>query len=474
MRPASSQMDLWPSLGLELDWKKLFTFSKKGEHFQPPSSNLTALGASYEELAHGFRGPLSTCISPHMTPGDIHDVFNTTFKKLGIPPRQELNGGELKGFAVQQVTQDGIADVREDAGRAYYYPVMNRKNLAVMVNMTATRILWARNGPLGKAVASAAEFVSKSGEVATIYADREIVLSAGAIRSPAILENSGIGNPSVLSQQNVDVKVNLPSVGENLQDQTTIVITASTLGLNFSGFPAFVAHTLLPDLFGPNTRSVYASTLAKLPKYAAAIAAQNGGASRATVQQHLLKSQLDLLMYSNTPASEIAPAGFGNVIGGVFWPLQPFSRGSVHINSTNMTAPPVIDPRLFQFDFDGQVAVATARFVRKFLTTSPVSEMVNGSSLNPSFQMVPEDASDAVWLNWIKMKSSFQPNYHHLGTCAMLPRKMGGVVDNAFRVYGTRNVRVVDLSIVPLQVAGHSTALLYGIAEWASMKMRTP
>ena len=472
MRPTSSQMNLWPSLGLELDWTKLFNFSKKGEHFQPPSSALTALGASYDSPAHGFHGPLTTCITPHAEPGEIHNIFNTTFKKLGIPPRHEFNGGELRGFGVQMVTQDGLADVREDAARAYYYPVMSRTNLHVIVNSTATRILWSEDSPGGRALASSVEISRRHGEVLTIHANREIILSAGAIRSPAILENSGIGNPAVLTRQSINVKLNLPSVGENLQDQTTIGIIAASLLGNATGYPPFVAHVSLHDLFGTDTLHFYKSTLAKLPGYAAAIAAQNGGASSAATQQHLLKTQLDLLLNSNTPASEIAPGIFGSAIGGVFWPLQPFSRGSVHINSTNMTAHPTIDAKFFQFDFDGQVAVATARFVRKLFTTQPLSGAINATTLSPSFQLVPEDASDDVWLHWIKTKSLFQPNYHHLGTCAMLPRAMGGVVDNNFKVYGTENVRVVDLSIVPLQVAGHSTALLYGIAEWASHKIR--
>lgn len=472
IRPSSSQIDLWPSLGLELDWNKLFAFSKKGEHFQIPSPALTALGASYQSSAHGFSGPLTTCISPHMTTGDIHDVFNSTFKQLGIPPRHDFDGGELRGFGIQACTQDGIADIREDAARAYYYPVDSRQNLVIMANTTVTRILWSTDSQEGSADASAAEVSSQNGEISTVYADREIVISAGAIRSPAILENSGVGNPSVLSRQSIDIKVNLPSVGENFQDQATIDISAAALQ-NSTGFPPFVAHTSLQDLFGSNTSSVYDSTLAKLPEYAAVIAAQNGGASSAATQQHLLKTQLDLLLNSNTPTSEIAPIILGNVFAIIFWPLQPFSRGSVHINSTDKTMQPVINANFFQFDFDGQMAVATARFVRKFLTTAPLSAIVNASTLNPSLESVPEDASDDVWLGWIKTKSKFQPNYHHLGTCAMLPRKTGGVVDNDFRVYGTKNVRVVDLSVVPLQVSGHSTSLLYGVAEWASQKIRS-
>ncbi|KUJ13773.1 alcohol oxidase [Mollisia scopiformis] len=471
IRPASSQMDLWPSIGLELDWAKLFAFSKKGEHFQPPSASLTALGASYQPFDHDFRGPLKTCISPLMTSGIIHDILNSTFKNLGIPPRHEFDGGELRGFGTQACTQDSVAEVREDAARAYYYPVMDRQNLVIMVNTTATRILWSPENPEGIAIASAAEVSSQNGDVSTIYANREIILSAGAFRSPAILENSGIGNPSVLSQQSIDVKVDLPSVGENFQDQTVLSVSAE-ITQNFTGFPPFVAHISLHDLFGSNTSSIFNSTLAKIPGYAATIAAQNGGASNASVQQHLLETQLYLLLKSNTPAVEIAPIVLNNLIFPVFWPLQPFSRGSVHINSTNRTKQPLIDPKFFQFDFDGQMAVATTKYARNFLTTAPLSGIVNASTITPSFELVPEDASDEVWLDWIKTKSSFQPNFHHLGTCAMLPKTSGGVVDNDFKVYGTGNVRVVDLSIVPLQVAGHSTSLLYGIAEWASEKIK--
>jgi choline dehydrogenase-like flavoprotein len=474
IRPASSQVDLWPSLGLDLGWAELFNSSKKGEHFQPPNATLNALGATFNAQAHGFSGPLSTCFSRHIAPDDLHTLFNNTFKKFGIEPRHEFDGGQLLGYGVQAVTQDGHADVREDAARAYYYPVMNRTNLVVMVNTTATRIIWAsQNDPNGKPMASAAEVVSQAGQTSTIYADREVILSAGAIRSPAILENSGVGNPAILAKQSIDVKVSLSAVGENFQDQTTIAITAVTNATqNFTGIPAFVGHASLHDLLGNGTASFYNATVPKLAKYAATIASQNGNASNATVQEHLLRTQLDLLYKSNTPTSEIVPLGLQNLVGVIFWPLQPFSRGSVHINSTNMTAPPLIDGKFFQFDFDGALAVASARLSRKFVTTWPMSSIVNASTINPPFTLVPEDASDDVWLDWIKTKSAYAPNYHHLGTCAMLPRDMGGVVDNSFKVYGTSNVRVVDLSVIPLQVAGHSTALLYGVAEWAAVKIK--
>lgn len=473
MRPASSQIDLWPSLGLDLDWTKLFNYSKKGEHFQIPTPNLVELGASYEPSDHGYSGLVLTCISPYMTNNSLHDTLNMTFKAVGIPPRLEFNGGALRGFGVQMATQNVVANVREDAGRAYYYPYQDRQNLLMFVNTTAARIVWSQNTPQGLAVASAAEVVGQDGEPYLIHANREIILSAGAFRSPAILELSGVGNPKILSKYSINTTVDLPSVGENLQDQTTMAITATSIGYNSTGFPVFVSHTSFQDLFGAESDAVYNSTLAKLPAYAASIADRSDGALNATEQEYLLKTQLELLVNSNTPASEVVPLSIQTLIGAVFWPLQPFSRGSVHINSTDGTEQPNIDSRFFEFDFDGQMAVATAKFTRKVLLTPPLSDFVNITSLSPSLETIPEDASDEQWLDWVKTKSSFQPNYHHLGTCAMLPKAMGGVVDNDFKVYGTRNVRVVDLSVIPLQVAGHSTALLYGVAEWASTKIES-
>ncbi|KAI1118175.1 hypothetical protein F5Y14DRAFT_401329 [Nemania sp. NC0429] len=471
MRPSSSQINTWPSLGLEIDWNLLFNYSARGEHFQLPSQALIELGAGYEPLAHGYDGPVKTCISPNISTSDLHDILNSTFRALGIPPRHEFNHGDLRGFGYQSATIDRHLGIRDDAARAYYYPFAERDNLVVMVNTTGTRILWSNDcASSQEAVATAIEVVNQRGETSRVHGNREIILSAGAIRSPGILERSGVGNPAVLSRQSINVKVDLPAVGENFQDQSVLAMSA-TAKHSYTGFPAFVAHTSLQDLLGPNTQSVYSSTLAKLPEYAAVIAAQNGGASSAAVQEHLLRTQLDLLLKSNTPALEIAPLLIGDLFGAVYWPLQPLSRGSIHINTTNATAPPTIDGKFFQLDFDVQLAVETSKFVRRVFTTPPVADIIDLASLSPGFDVVPENATDEQWAAWLK-SSPMSPNLHHLGTTAMLPRSMGGVVDNDFKVYGTKNVRVVDLGVLPFQVAGHSMAVLYGVAEWASEKIK--
>src|ERR1700742_440857 len=100
IRPTSSQIDLWPSFGLELDWDILFNNSKKSERFQSPSSELSSLGASYDLSAHGLNGPLAVSFNPHLTNTSIHTLFNETWKSLGIPPNLEFNAGDLRGFGV--------------------------------------------------------------------------------------------------------------------------------------------------------------------------------------------------------------------------------------------------------------------------------------------------------------------------------------------------------------------------------------
>lgn len=322
MRPASSQIDLWPSLGLDLNWTTYLAAGKKGEIFTPPSPAQVTLGAGYNSSVHGFTGPLTTCISPHMTTGDIHNIFNDTFKALGIPPRDDFDGGELRGFGVQVVTQNEAEDIREDAAHAYYYPFMDRENLVVMVNTTATRIIWSDDTSDGEVIASGAEILVPDGTFSTIYADKEVIISAGSLRTPAILEHSGIGQPSLLASLSINLTVDLPAVGENLQDQTVLSIAANATNQNFTGFPAFVAHASLQDLLGTNTSSFFNSTLAKLPEYGAMIAEQNGGGSSAEVQQELLESQLELLYNSNTPAIEIVPFALGAFVGFGYWPLQ--------------------------------------------------------------------------------------------------------------------------------------------------------
>lgn len=407
IRPQAAQIDLWQELGLTgWNWSSLFSYAKKSEHFQPPSPLLVSEGAAYLASAHGFSGPLDVSFNPDLTQGDVHELMNETWQELGIPYIPELNEGSLRGFTVWPQTLDSTADVREDAARAYYYPVENRTNLDVFLNTTANKLLWSDDSgeSYESETVSGVEVQAADGTVYVLEAEKEVIVSLGSLRSPALLELSGIGNPSILSQFEIPVKVNLPSVGENLQDQINVFIEGIS-NQTFVGYPLFVTFATVNDIFGSDTDNAYQFALANLPVSAAQIAAQNNNATSASTQEYLLRTQLDLLFNQSVPALEILgvaeTVGSTNIIGSPFWGLLPFSRGNVHITSVNASVPPAINPNFFMSEWDGVMQVASARLVRKSLYTPPLADVMS-AEVAPGLTAVPMNASDEVWLEYQK------------------------------------------------------------------------
>jgi choline dehydrogenase-like flavoprotein len=289
--------------------------------------------------------------------------------------------------------------------------------------------------------------------------------------------------PRILKKYFIETVVDLPSVGENLQDQINVLISASANG-NFTGYPAFATSVNADDLFGMDKDSVYQQTLSELPSYATQISEASHGALSASNQERLLLTQLDLIFNQSTPVAEILSAFANSPVGGIvalpFWGLLPFSRGSVHLSSNNISAPPAINPNFFMLEWDRKLQVAAARLARKFLTSAPLSNIIQ-AELAPG-AVVPTNASEGIWIRWMKDNCNFvlpflglsdaiitdSPNYHPVGTAAMLPKELGGVVDHELKLYGTSNVRIVDASVLPFQVCGHLTSTLYAVAEKAA------
>jgi choline dehydrogenase-like flavoprotein len=113
-------------------------------------------------------------------------------------------------------------------------------------------------------------------------------------------------------------------------------------------------------------------------------------------------------------------------------------------------------------DYDWDVFLAAARFVRKFFATAPMSSIVDSEAI-PGTATIPSDGSDDEWK--AHFEENFRPGWHGVGSCAMLPREWGGVVDGDLKVYGTQNVRVADASVIPFVLGGHPTSTIYAVAE---------
>ena len=194
-RVQKAQLDLWETVGNPgWNWANLFQYYKKSEHFQTPGQHEVQGGAAYNGEYHGYSGPLYVGYPRDQEINDFLAPLNKSYQAIGIPYSPDVNGGDLRGFTVYPMMIDANANVRSDAARAYYYPFEQRTNLQVLLNTTVTRIVWGRDGANGDATANAVEAVSADGRKVTIGVGKEVIVSAGALRTPSILELSGIGN----------------------------------------------------------------------------------------------------------------------------------------------------------------------------------------------------------------------------------------------------------------------------------------
>ncbi|KAJ5232801.1 hypothetical protein N7468_005757 [Penicillium chermesinum] len=445
-RAQKSQIDAWEEAGNKgWNWDTLFPYYKKGEQFQTPAnySWSEGTGITYNPAYHGSTGPLKVGWTPTQLNDGLAQTLNKTYKSFtpSIAYNQDLNGGQMLGYSLYPSTVDSDLNIREDAARAYYYPYQARPNLDVWLHTTANKITW-RNGT--EATADGVEVTLSNGTVTVVKASREVILAAGALKSPLLLELSGVGNPDVLSKYNIKTKVNLPTVGENLQDQMN----------NELAWESRVNHTGTADYL-----------LKKLPAYAAQIASANGNVTRAEDILRFFKIQWDLIFKSHIPVAEILVEPSGNTYTMEYWGSVPFSRGNIHISSSDPAAPANIDPKYFMLDFDLHSQAQAARFIRTLFNTHPFAATA-GAETTPSLSTVAADADDASWASYLK--PNFRSNFHPITTAALLPKELGGVVDTSLKVYGTSNIRVVDASVIPFQVCGHLSSTVYAVAERAA------
>jgi choline dehydrogenase len=423
IRAEKSQIDAWEAVGNKgWNWNSLWPYYRKSEQFDTATSPHT--GESYVGDYHGYSGPLNVGWATELNNGTLHETFNATVQALGIPSNPDLNGGSVRGYAVWQATYNRKEDKREDSARAYYLPIKNRPNLHIFDSTIANKIIWRNTTAIAVDTTNG-----------TLQVRKEVIVSAGAFKSPAFLEHSGVGNPAILGRLGIPVVVDLPSVGENLQDQPLASLVAPST-INFTGYGPYVSYANSKDisLDGKNNISAWAKAVAK------------ENSVNATALERLFQIQYDLIFKDQVANAEIITTASASYLAIVYWPLMPFSRGSVHINSTDPNDPPIIDPKFLLADWDVTVQASINKFARKIFDTEPLADLVLSSPI----------------------ESTISPNHHPIGSASMMSRELGGVVDENLKVYGTKNVRVVDASVLPFQVSGHLTSTIYAVAERAA------
>ncbi|KAH8668551.1 GMC oxidoreductase [Xylariales sp. PMI_506] len=474
IRGDSAEVDAWELLGNDgWNWDSLWPHYKAVESFEVPTkAQIADGGASYNPSFHGESGLLKTGYPWEVVNGSFHDIVQDTWATLGYPLNPDPNGGDVRGFAVFPMTADRNRDIREDAATAFLWPFVNRKNLKV-IQGTVRNIVWKTGA--STLTAQGVEYLDPTGKVVSVSAKKEVILSAGAIRSPLILERSGVGNQAILESLGIDTVLNLPGVGENLIDQP---IGSLVYSINSTSLPntlqPYAEFATAEDVFGDETSALAASTEASLAAWADQVAAANNNATNATALAKIFAIQHDLIFNKNVTVGELLTSTtvgipIGDDLNGwvvnTGWPLLPFSRGSVHLPSADGIDNPVIDPKYMLVDFDTTITVALGKLLQNFFYTEPISSLVTGY-ISPGDAILPHGSPDEVWE--ALLIEGVSPNHHALGTAAMMSQELGGVVDPQLKVYGTSNVRVIDASVIPMQISGHLTATIYAVADRAS------
>lgn len=386
---------------------------------------------------HGTGGPLT--VSDMRTRRDLCDAFIDAAAEIGIPRTSDFNGADQYGVGYFQLTmRNGL---RCSTARSYLSPAKNRKSLEVVPKAHTHRVLFEN----GKAVGVEARIGNK---VMRLSARREVILSAGAIGSPQILQLSGVGPAELLRKLGIEAVHLLEGVGENLQDHLQIrsVYTCNVPTLNDEVNNFFrrmwIGIQFLTTRTGPMTMG--ASQVCAFAKTHASLETPD-------IQFHIQP------LSSNTPGQNLD--SFSAFTTSVCQ-LRPESRGHIRIKSPDPEKAPAISPNYLATPTDRKVAIEGVRIGRKIAKTPSLKPIVVDEH-EPGWTR----ESDEELLNWIRDRAT--TIYHPVGTCKM-GRDDRAVVDPRLRVHGIGNLRVVDASVMPTIVSGNTNAPTVMIAEKAA------
>jgi choline dehydrogenase len=396
-------------------------------------------------------------------------------------------------FSSNLITVDPASGTRSYAGTAYYQPNINRPNLTVLTEAQVNKITLSHQD--GQIFASGVDFTS-FGSKYHVNAEYEVLLCAGSIQSPQILELSGIGSKNVLGPLGIKVVVENANVGENFQDHGIVPLCfqaaegVSTFdnfgiaGVEAAATTEFYASQtgLLSSLIDSNanlsyqqvdqrTGHVSSTPISELIQSAVIDAAPILKKQYRLLGEALLnpKDSAFQMIYIPVGVQKGFADGEGTPSPGNFITLyvsvsRPYSRGSVHITSKDPTIAPVIDPNYLSHPLDVELFSDGVLFLQYLATKEPFSSLLKdgGRAFHPGFKHLTKETAGQF------CRESLTSEYHPLGTCSMMPEKEGGVVDPKLKVYGVTNLRVVDASIFPLEIRNNLQTSVYAVAEKAA------
>ncbi|MGJ8526578.1 Alcohol dehydrogenase acceptor [Halomonadaceae bacterium LMG 33818] len=425
MRGQATDYDHWAELGNQgWGWKDVFPYFLKSEHHFGGVSPY-----------HNDKGELY--VEKQRTSWKILDAFRDASEEAGIKKVDDFNTGDNTGSSYFQVTQHN--GWRCSASRAFLHAALHRSNLDIALHARTDKVLIESGEAKGVAY-------HVDGHKHVAYARREVVLSSGAIGTPAILERSGIGQQERLEKLGIETVMNLPGVGENLQDHLQIrcvykVDNAKTLNTCSSSMldkakigTEYLLHRSGPMAMAPSQLGIFTKSSEDQPT--------------SNIEFHV--QPLSLLAFGGAldPFNAITAAACN---------VNPESRGYVHIDSKDPEQAPHIHPNYLSTEHDRRVAIDSVKLTRRIVSQSGFAKF-NPTELRPG----PDAQTDEEILAAIgKIATTI---FHPAGTAAM-GTGPDAVVDARLRVHGIRHLRVADASVMPTITSGNTNAPSIMIGE---------
>lgn len=433
IRGHARDYDQWAQMGL-----KGWSFSEVLPYFKR-SETLETGGDAF----HGSTGPLHVSWGKSTNP--LYHALVESAVQAGHKKSDDFNGYDQEGFGAYQLTvKDGE---RWSASFAYLKPALSRPNLAVRSHAHTTKLLFEDKVCVGVEYAH-----DEKSPRSRVYANKEVLVCAGAVQSPQILMVSGIGPAETLQRVGVEVLVDSPDVGQNLQDHLDVLllqnctqpITAFSLNRGLKQYLTALTYLFRKEGLG---RENFLES--------GGFAKSREGLDRPDLQFHFVNALVQ--DHGNVAATQ---DGFSLHV----CQLRPESRGSISLSSANPFAAPKIDPNYLATEEDRRALREGLKIGRKVLS-QPALSPYRGEEFKPGAHVQSDDEIDAY------IKATAETIYHPIGTCRMGSDK-DSVVDKDCKVRGVKNLRVVDASVMPTLIGGNTNAPTMMIAEKISDHIR--